>query len=424
MTKAARAALVAAALAAAVGLGRLWRPRSECEDRATLDSFRQALEERDWLSRSYRFTGFLQRLGPEELPGALEALERRRAWLEQDELRAFMLAWTRFDAPAAFRRALSWPGRSQRAAAGAALYAWAFRDPEAATRALASVEDAQLRDYLRTRLVAGWVRSGDEDSANRYIASLPAGAQRESFVGMLARELNEQGAEAVMRWAESVPEVVPSYKKSVFRKACAALTATDPEAAVRWAAAHAGRDYAAGSTAIIAGRWADLDPRAALAWVVTQPDDAERDAAIADAFAEWLRLARGDAETWLRSATPSASLDPAVRVAVRRVNEEGSPAGAVAWARRIADDRLREEVSVAVGRAWLRRDPSAARLWLAGSDLPEATRAAIREPQGRAGEGEDEAAGAGLRSAAERARGQREEAGPSQEPLESRSEAR
>jgi hypothetical protein len=380
--KATRAALFAAALAAGVGLGRLTAPRSEGEDLTTLDSLRRALEDRDWLNRTYRFTAFLQRLGPQELPGALEVLERRRQWLSQDELRDFMLAWTRFDAPAAFERGLSWPGRSQRTAAGAAIYAWAFRDPEAALRALDAVEPAELKDFLRTRLVAGWVRGEHRDTANRYIASLPEGAQRDSFAGMLARELNEEGAEAVMRWAEGVPEVVPSYKQTVFRKACAALAATDPQAAVRWAAAHAGRDYAAGSTAIIAGRWANTDPQAALEWLLALPGGAEREGAIADAFGQWLRLERREAELWLRSATPAAELDPAVRVAVRRTNQEGSPAGAVEWAKRIEDAKLREEVIVAVARAWLRREPGAAGSWLARSDLPDAVRAAIREPGG------------------------------------------
>jgi hypothetical protein len=381
--QASRAVLIVAALAAAAGLGRLSAPDPGREDPATLASFRQALEERDWLSRTHRMSAFLERLGPDELPEALEALERRRPWLGQDEVRLFMLAWARFDAAAAFERGLGWPGRSRRTAAGAAIYAWAFHDPEAALRALDGVEDAQLRDFLRTRLVAGWARSGDEEGANRYVASLPEGAQRDSFAGMLARELNEQGAEAVMRWAEGVPEVVPSYKATVFRKACAAIASTDPGAAVRWAAAHAGRSYAVGSTAIIAGRWANLDPQAALEWLLTQPGGAERDKAISDAFGVWSSLSSAEAESWLRSATPAAALDPAVRVAVRRANP-GSPEGAVEWAKRIGDAKLREEVIVAVGRAWLRREPAAAGSWLGRSGLPEPVRAAIAAPRGAA----------------------------------------
>jgi hypothetical protein len=387
--QATRAAWIVVALAAAAALGRLSAPRPEREDPATLESFRQALEDRDWLSRTHRMSAFLQRLGPDQLPEALEAVERRRPWLDQDEVRLFMLAWARFDAPAAFERGLGWPGRSRRTAAGAAIYAWGFYDPEAALRALDRVEDAQLRDFLRTRLVAGWARSEHKDGANRYVASLPEGAQRDSFAGMLARELNEQGAEAVMRWAEGVPEVVPSYKATVFRKACAAIAATDPEAAVRWAAAHAGRSYAAGSTATIAGRWANLDPKGALEWLMTQPEGAERDRAIADAFGVWSSLSTAEAESWLRSASPAAALDPAVRVAVRRTNR-GSPEGAVEWAKRIGDAKLRDEVIVALGRAWLRREPAAAGSWLARSGLPEPVRAAIlapREASGASGDG-------------------------------------
>ena len=394
--KATGAVLAAAVLAAGVGLGRLSAPRPERPEQpgaATLDSFRQALEDRDWLTRSYRVSAYLQRLGPDELPEALAALERRRAWLDQEEIRLFMLAWARFDAPAAFERALAWPGRSQRTAAGAAIYAWAFHDPEAALRALDALEDPKLRDFLRTRLVAGWTRGPHRDGAHRYIASLPEGAQRDSFAGMLARELNEEGPEAVMRWAEEVPEIVPSYKQTVFRKACAALAATDPEAAVRWAAAHAGRSYAQGSSAVIAGRWASLDPEAALAWLLELPRDRERDLAIADAFAQWLAFARAPAERWLHAATPADELDEALRVVVRRANHEGKPDGAVEWAKRIHDPRLRDEVIVAIGRAWLRSEPAAARSWLGRSDLPEALRVAIREASGPARASQDEDSG-------------------------------
>jgi hypothetical protein len=376
----ARLLLAAAALGAAALLGRLSAPRPERGEAAPIASFERALEERDWLARSHAVSAFLQRLGPEELPEALGALERRRAWLGQDELRLFMLAWARFDAPAAFERALSWPGRSRRTAAGAAIYAWGFHDPEAALRALESVQDAQLRDFLRTRLVSGWARSRHKEPANRYIASLPEGAQRDSFAGMLARELNEEGPEAVIRWAEATPDVVPSYKATVFRKACAALAATDPEAAVRFAAAHAGRDYAAGATGVIAGRWANLDPRASLDWLVALPADAERDAAVSDAFGQWVAFARVEAEGWLRSATPASALDPAVRVLVRLTNQEGSPEEAVEWAKRIEAPELRDEVIVAVGRAWMRRAPRAAGSWLARSGLPEGVRASIEEP--------------------------------------------
>jgi hypothetical protein len=324
---------------------------------------------------------YLERLGPDELPEALEAIERRRAWLGADELRLFMLAWSRFDAPAAFESALGWPGRSQRTAAGAALYAWAFSDPDAALRALETVQDEQLRDFLRTRLVAGWVRGDQKDGANRFIASLPEGAQRDSFTGMLARELNEQGSEAVMRWAEGVPEILPSYKQTAFHRACAALAASDPEAAVRWQREHAGRDYAKGSSAIIAGRWANSDPQAAIEWLMGLPPDPERDSAIADAFVQWLDFARVAAERWLRGATPSEALDEAVRVMVRRTNKNGSSEGAMAWAMRIDNPELHAEVSIALGRSWLRREPAAARRWLEDSGLPEELRSAILEPK-------------------------------------------
>ena len=97
------------ALLAGFGLGRLTAPSTDPE-LSTLASFRRALEDPDWLTRSYRFSGFLQGLSPENLPEALEAVVPQLPWLTTtDELRVFMLAWARFDAPGALEQALSWP---------------------------------------------------------------------------------------------------------------------------------------------------------------------------------------------------------------------------------------------------------------------------------------------------------------------------
>jgi len=66
--------VVALALALGVWLGRATAPviTSELDSVA---SFKHSLEDPDWLSRSYRFSGFLMGLNPENLPGALEASE-------------------------------------------------------------------------------------------------------------------------------------------------------------------------------------------------------------------------------------------------------------------------------------------------------------------------------------------------------------
>jgi hypothetical protein len=301
-----------------------------------------------------------------------------------------MFAWARFDPAAALARAFTWPERSRRTAAGSAIYAWGFRDPEAAQQALDTLPDERLRDFLRGRMVAGWVRGQHRQSANAYIASLPEGPQRSSLVGMLARELNREGPDAVIRWADEVPDLVPGYKRVVFLKACAALAAGDPQRAIQWASTHAGRDYASGAESIIAGRWALGDPVAAIDWLLGLPPGSDRDVAIYDVFRGWFVRDRREAEPWLRAATPAPELDPALRAAVRRTHQD-DPAVAMEWAKRISKPGLRRSVIVSLGRNWLKQDSRAAQAWLAGSDLPADVLASIRVPDSPGSEPRDAA---------------------------------
>ena len=78
---------IAAVLALAIGfgLGRLTvsHPESASEPPG-VDSFRRGLADPDWMTRSYRTSGFLRNLGPEQLPEALAVVEDRLPWLLTD----------------------------------------------------------------------------------------------------------------------------------------------------------------------------------------------------------------------------------------------------------------------------------------------------------------------------------------------------
>ena len=376
--KAAAWALSFAAFAAGVAVGRLavGRTASPCDEVATLASFERGLVDPDWITRTWRISGYLQGLAPENLDEALAALERERRLLDQDELRLFMQAWARFDPRGAFEHTLAWSGPARAKGAGAAIYAFAFHDPQGALQALGAVKDPALVKRLERRLVAGWARGPHRLDLNAHLASLPDDEQREAWVGGLAFEVAKQGGDALVAWAESVPDVVPSYKASVFRKAAGVLASLDAPRAARWVGEHREHEYARGAVRVVAARWAETDPEAAFAWLRALAPGPERDAAVADAFAEWLERAPAAATQWLSQQPPSADLDPAVRVVVRRIYPQ-APTDALHWSQRIANPELRAQVQTGVGRAWMRRDARAARAWLAESELPGPVREAI-----------------------------------------------
>jgi hypothetical protein len=371
------------ALLAAFGLGRLTAAGKDPE-LSTIDSFRRALEDPNWLTRSYRFSGFLQGLSAENLPEALETLRPELAWLTTEELRLFMLAWSRFDAPGALEQTLSWPRPLNRNGSGAAIYAWAMRDPSAAVWALRSIEDPELEDFMEGRMIAGWAHGPYKLDASEYIASLPEGPRRFSHIGMLAWELSKQGPEAVMRWAEAVPDEQVRYKAAVFLNASSTLAAVDPAGTARWLANHLSRDYTDGVMRVVARSWAKSDPTGALAWLMQLAPGERRDGSISNAFLVWLGASSEDASAWLRETTPDAALDSTLRVMVGRSRRD-SPEQALAWAMAIDDAALRERVVTNTARHWLERDADSAQAWLAASDLSEALVAAIRDQRDAGG---------------------------------------
>jgi hypothetical protein len=328
------AIFVALALALSFWLGRATAPVLESE-LASVASFKRSLEDPDWLTRSYRFSSFLVGLNPENLPDAVEALEPHLRWLLTDEFRIFMLAWSRFDPRGAFEQAQAWPPRVHRLAGGAAMYAWGFRNPLEAVRELSSVEDTEFQAFLAARMLAGWAHGEYRDSASEYIASLPDSQIRRRYLTTLVWEISKESPEALMRWAEDVPDDLPRVKRDVFQETAGTLAGVDAPSAARWLRGHLDHDYANGALVVLAGAWATSDAPAAMSWLAGLPAGKQRNTAVRAGFRVWFNRSPEDAERWLRSASPAPVVDSAVRFMVERTRDE-KPEIARKWAARIS----------------------------------------------------------------------------------------
>ena len=373
-------------VAAAFVLARLTAPGRERADLRSVDSFRAALAERDTLNRSYRLSAFLQEFGPDDVPAALEILEASSIGVSQEEVRLLMLAWSRFDAPGAFAWASDWPTAWRQTLMSEAMYAWGFRDGRAAFRALEGVEDSELRARMKPAIVEGWLRSDDRVGAGEYIAAVSEPRRRGRLTFLLAGETLRDGVEAVMLWAEAVPEDAPNdFKQGAFYHAASVVARQDPRRAAEWFERHRTQPYSEGSVSGIALQWArHHDPPRLFDWLRSLPAEGEREGergeAIADGFRSWLQRAPGKAEAWLRSALPDPGLDPAVAELVLYLSRS-SPGSAVEWAGRIQDKELRRGKTIQAGRAWRKAEPEAVTRWLAESDLSEKVRQQILRPR-------------------------------------------
>ncbi len=358
-------------LVGAFAAGRLGGPDAEL---SSVSSFREALLARDELTRAQRMSAFLENLDPETLPAALEALEAHNAGVSRQEVRLFLLAWSRFDAPGAFAWSRAWKTRWRETLMTEAIYAWGFRDARAALRELDAMGDPAASARFRSSLFEGWLRSDDRAGASEAIAAIEDPRQRGRLLSILAGETMRDGPEALLGWADAVaPDAPNNFKTGAFNQAAAMVARADPQRTAEWYLLHREHPYSAGALKGIARAWAERhDPPALFDWLRKLPVETERadetGDAIAAGFRAWLRKDPEQAEAWLSAALPDPRLDPAI---VELVRAEGAPRSAMEWAVRIQDEDLRRAQTVRVGRSWRARDPEALGVWLDQVELPD-----------------------------------------------------
>jgi hypothetical protein len=342
------------------------------------------LDDPDLLRRVPKFIQLLEGLSPADFQqisaGYEDAFGEPGKDVRKLDMEVLLNAWSRVDPEGAFERVRGWPMYWRKEARPILMQAWAERDPGAAQRALKSLEDPTEAGAYLDALVRGWAISG-KPGLEELVASSQRGSVLQKHTSILVNHrVSQQGHEAVMRWAESLPddERPRRFKLEVFRMTATRVALRDPLQAAAWADAHRGRDYADGMSARVALVWVPEDADAAFEWLRAHPPGEERDWAVKQSFQRWLSKDRGAAGQWLREAEPGEVLEPAIDVFARSLSAR-APRNAIAWAERIGDEARRQACLIAIGQAWNRRDPEGVRNWLASSELPEAVRRAVSE---------------------------------------------
>jgi hypothetical protein len=377
-----------AILAAGLGLGCSQGSESP-PPRPDLDTLRAGLGERDELERLYLLTSFLRTLGPEDVPPALAEVEKHRAGFDKEEVRLLMLAWTRFDGPGAFATARDWPTPWKSILMEEAMHAWGFNDGRAALAECEQIENEKLRGRLRAALLSGWVSSHDRQGATEFAATVSGPKRRSRLALRLAGEAKREGPDAVIAWADAVPEDAPNeFKETVFGMAAGAVALLDPESAAAWYESRMQHWYTTSGLYNIAGKWAQFhDPKTLIAWIETLPieeaRESERTDALKVAFRSWAAEAPGEVEAWLETAPGGPIRDMAIDE-FARATADASPAGAVRWAEQIEDEKLRRHRILRYSREWFVQDSDAAGAWLEEADISDGSRQQILDNWPRA----------------------------------------
>jgi hypothetical protein len=167
------------------------------------------------------------------------------------------------------------------------------------------------------------------------------------------------------------------------------VASRDPEIAARWITEHVGQDYARNTLRPIAAEWLVRDPQSTFDWLVSLPEDSQRDHILFNSFGRWFDEDPLNAQRWLEAETLQPAHDLVLDAFARRLSRTSS-ARALHWAEMIEDPSRREQSLIVVGQNWYRKQPNLARSWLEESDLSEDARAAVLNPPAREAETEAE----------------------------------
>jgi hypothetical protein len=369
---------------------------------AATRALEEAMREPDPYARASRLALLLQGLGPEGVPGAKELLQHPRFSSDRGGAEIELLGryWATHEPAAAALWAVQSSVAGYRLSAiRATLSQWASMDPESAEVGLRAWEISQpeARELIQIALVHGWFEH-DPVALARYIEQQEKGIGRQRmlthYTGLLVQR---KGAEAAMRWAESISDDDPIYKRRAYWKLGAALVSSDLDAALRWCKAHCEGEYGRDLPGAISLRWSRLDPSgAALDWLGGRPDDPERSRAIQTAFGWWAKANPEETRVWMERKWAAGTLEPWVQPLVRAyaVNAmEKTPLEGMMWVARVEDEAERESLMIGLARQWRAKDRAAAEAWLVESPLSEESRerARGRKVTGNAAQASDEA---------------------------------
>jgi hypothetical protein len=264
---------------------------------------------------------------------------------------------------------------------------WAKRDPRAVQAALAKLitprTDSNAAQAAQVALLRGWFQH-DRAALEQHIRGLGVTPERENqILGFALVMAQAEGADAVVRWAESVPADDEPYKRSVFYHVAALLSTFDPPAARRWCDAHCDGPFAVGMRPVIVmNQLRDgEDGKMLVEWLVQAPESPDNDQTLAIAYGTWARRDPDTALAWLRAKRDNGP-EPWVRkltVPYARNLASTAPAEAIQVAAELESAEAREALLVEIARTWRSQDEAAAEAWLAGSPLSEQAREAARQ---------------------------------------------
>jgi hypothetical protein len=135
---------------------------------------------------------------------------------------------------------------------------------------------------------------------------------------------------------------------------------------------------------VLAGRWAATDPDAAIAWAARLTDEEARMQSYASIAGRWAKADSYETSQWITSLPEGRERDSAAGSLVKTIAQE-EPDSAFTWAQTILDPQQKLAAITTALEGWARRDLPGALGQLEASTLPPEAKATLRQSLPAAG---------------------------------------
>jgi hypothetical protein len=212
--------------------------------------------------------------------------------------------------------------------------------------------------------------------AQNWAASDPAAALAWAAAQGDGREGKISMSGVITGWWDNDPRAAEAYVAehldtlgtSPVMQIASQIYRQDPQRAQDWANSLPTLDARRIATSSIAMQMASSDPKAATQWAATLPDDV-RGRTLEGAISRW---AQNDSRTvgeWINGLN-GAVRDEAVS-AFSSSLAASDPAAALTWATTVSDPTRRDATVDRLVTSWMRRSPTDAKTWIQNSVLPD-----------------------------------------------------
>lgn len=279
----------------------------------------------------------------------------------------------------AMEQAQQFKGAIKAQAEAAILEIWAGLDPNAAWNWVASFQPDNNVQFIKLLESIGRYEPRTSVSLAEKFVAEHRELRKDAYLAAVTGITQAGAYSLAVDWVNGL-EIEAETKVELKNFVVGAWAAYEPKSAMQWVMTQP-EELQTAAIDRLSESWSDADPQAAVNFAASLNSGATRESLLLPAFKKWLATDSATATTWLASAQLNKDFDPLINeLATQPSINNGQVKAALTWAGKVHDPELRLGTVTSILSAFKQKDAASASAYL--QDIPylsDAERAQLRE---------------------------------------------